>query len=176
MTEPRWGRADTPAGRMARLGVADAQRLAERLADVPWWRDGLLEDVGEAADPGQPLRTALDLHEVAPEGIVAVAADERAWRRFALVSGVSQALAEHLVRHPEHLPILAEDSPPPGAVALREEFARVASDALAGRRAVPGRGAPGGARTPPPTPCAWPIGPPCCASPSPTWPTAPASR
>ena len=122
MTEPPSGRADTPAGRLARLGVPDAQRTGAALMEVGWWSEDLLEDVGAAADPGQVVRTALDLQAADPQRIAAVARDSRAWRRFALTTGVSVALAEHLVRHPEHLEILFEDSPPPGPQALRDQI------------------------------------------------------
>ena len=122
MTEPPSGRADTPAGRLARLGVPDAQRTGAALMDVGWWSEDLLEEVGAAADPGQVVRTALDLQAMAPQRIAAVAADPRAWRRFALTTGVSIALAEHLVRHPEHLEILFEDSTPPGPQVLCDQI------------------------------------------------------
>jgi glutamate-ammonia-ligase adenylyltransferase len=134
VTDIRGGRPDSPVGRLARLGVADARRLADALPTVPWWRASLLEDVGEAADPGQVLRAALAIDEVAREGIARVAADPGAWRRFVLVTGVSVALSEHLARHPEHLVILGEDSPPPAGPDLRQEF--LALGATAGESAA----------------------------------------
>ena len=88
--------------------------------------------MGAAAEPGQVVRTALDLQAAAPQRIAAVAADSRAWRRFAQTTGVSIALAEHLVRHPEHLEILFEDSPPPGAQALCEQIVDAVSGMGAG--------------------------------------------
>ena len=39
-----------------------------------------------------------------------------------MVTGVSQALADHLVRHPEQLPILLEDTQPPKGDVLRDAF------------------------------------------------------
>jgi glutamate-ammonia-ligase adenylyltransferase len=116
------GRPDSPAARLARLGVADASRIAPAIAALPWWGEHLLDEVGEAADPGQVLRTALQLHEDHVAAVADLARDPSAWRRFARVTGVSLALAEHLVRHPEHLPILAEAAPPPEAEALRAQF------------------------------------------------------
>ena len=110
MTAPRSGRADTSAGRLARMGVSDAQRISAGLADVSWWSTDLLDDVASAADPGQVLRAALALDEVAADRIALVAGNPRAWRRFALTTGVSIALSEHLARHPEHLEILFEDA------------------------------------------------------------------
>ena len=68
MTDAIRGRADSAAGRLARLGVVDAERLAAGVAGLPWWDDRLLEDVGDAADPSQVLRTALELDEVGPRG------------------------------------------------------------------------------------------------------------
>jgi [glutamine synthetase] adenylyltransferase / [glutamine synthetase]-adenylyl-L-tyrosine phosphorylase len=129
VTELPPGRADTAAGRLARLGVPDAARTGAALVDVGWWTPDLLEDVGAAADPGLVVRTALDLQAADSRRISAVAADPRAWRRFALTTGVSAALAEHLVRHPEHLEILFEDAPPPGAQALREQLVAAVSGA-----------------------------------------------
>ncbi|MGB7979465.1 MAG: bifunctional [glutamine synthetase] adenylyltransferase/[glutamine synthetase]-adenylyl-L-tyrosine phosphorylase [Candidatus Nanopelagicales bacterium] len=115
MSDPRAGRTESAAGRLARLGVRDAARVAAGLAEVDWWSEDLLDEVGEAADPGLVLRTALGVHDTAPERLAAVAADPNAWRRFARTAGVSMALAEHLVRHPEHLEILFEDTEPPAA-------------------------------------------------------------
>jgi glutamate-ammonia-ligase adenylyltransferase len=132
VTERPTGRADTLAGRLARLGVPDAQRTGAALQDVPWWEPDLLDEVGAAADPGQVVRTALDLHVAAPQRIAAVAADPRARRRFALITGVSVALAEHLVRHPEHLEILFEDVPPPGPHELRDRIVAAVAGAGTG--------------------------------------------
>ncbi len=110
------------AGRLARLGVPDAQRMGAGLAEVTWWSPDLLDEVGAAADPGQVLRVTLELEAADPRGICAVAADPRAWRRFVLTTGVSVALSDHLVRHPEHLSILFEDTPPPGPEEIREHM------------------------------------------------------
>ena len=115
-------RTHTDAGRLARLGVVDAERLAAALAEVPWWDDGLLEVVGEAADPTQVLRTVLALDGADRAGVEAVASTAWPWRRLTGICGVSQALADHLVRHPEHLPILAEDDLPPEADEQRARF------------------------------------------------------
>ena len=130
MTDVPGGRPDSSAARFARLGVVDSVRLAGELGTLPWWHEGLLEDVGEAADPSAVLRAALQLDTVDRAGIEAVAGNALAWRRFAAVTGVSLALGEHLVRHPEHLPILAEGGPPPGAEELRSSF--VAATAAGG--------------------------------------------
>ena len=129
MTAPRSGRADTSAGRLARMGVSDAQRINAGLLDVSWWSTDLLDDVASAADPGQVLRAALALDEVAADRIALVAGNPRAWRRFALTTGVSVALSEHLARHPEHLEILFEDAQPPGAEEIREQMVSVAAAA-----------------------------------------------
>ncbi|MGB8020105.1 MAG: bifunctional [glutamine synthetase] adenylyltransferase/[glutamine synthetase]-adenylyl-L-tyrosine phosphorylase [Candidatus Nanopelagicales bacterium] len=134
MTEPVLGRADTPAARLARQGVPDARRTAAALAAVPWWSEALIDAVGEAAAPGQVLQTALQLQESQPDSIARVAGDPRAWHRFAQVTGVSLALAEHLVRHPEHVGILFEEGSPPGAQVLRgtlEAAARGAGEGAA---------------------------------------------
>ncbi|MCU0283926.1 MAG: bifunctional [glutamine synthetase] adenylyltransferase/[glutamine synthetase]-adenylyl-L-tyrosine phosphorylase [Candidatus Nanopelagicales bacterium] len=128
MSDIRAGRPDSPAARLARLGVADASRFVAGIAELPWWDDGLLDEVGDAPDPSAVLRTVLQLHERDPQQLPATAADPRAWRRFAQVTGVSQALAEHLVRHPEHLAILAEDAPPPDGEDLRAQLVALGTE------------------------------------------------
>ncbi len=115
MRDPRSSRTESAGARLARLGVPNAVAVGAALAEVTWWTDDLLDEVGEAADPGLVLRTALDLDSAAAQRIAAVAADPSAWRRFARTTGVSVALAEHLTRHPEHLDILFEDTAPPAA-------------------------------------------------------------
>jgi glutamate-ammonia-ligase adenylyltransferase len=122
MSDAPMGRPDSAAARLARLGVVDAGALAQGVAGLPWWQDQLLEDVGDAADPSQVLRTVLALDEADRVATQAVAESRWAWRRYCLVTGVSQALADHLVRHPEHLSILLEDTLPPGAEEQRTTF------------------------------------------------------
>ena len=132
MTDIRSGRSESPVGRLARLGVADARRISDGLAALAWWHDGLLDAVGDAAEPTQALHAVLALQEAAPERIEEVAGDPDAWRRFVLVTGVSVALAEDLARHPEHLAILFSDEGPMSAEDLREDFRMLGSGAGSG--------------------------------------------
>ncbi len=129
MTDRPLGRADSPVARLARLGVGDARRTWESLESVPWWDDALLDEVGEAADPGQVLRAVADLHASSPEGIARVAGSARAWRRFTRITGVSVALSDHLARHPHALALLVDEQPPPGADELRQALEAVVREA-----------------------------------------------
>jgi len=131
VSDIRWGRPESPAGRLARLGVGDAGRIVDGLAEVPWWHDDLLDEVGQAADPGQVLRALLAIEDRAPGDLSGIAADPEAWRRFAQLTGLSVALSEHLARHPEHLVILREDTPPADGATVRAEF-RARAEAAGG--------------------------------------------
>jgi [glutamine synthetase] adenylyltransferase / [glutamine synthetase]-adenylyl-L-tyrosine phosphorylase len=129
------GSRTTLAGRLARLGFADAAR-AERL---------LLTDLGidpdeEASEPGaDPLLTALAAAadpDLALTGLARVfgVTDDRAALRQALrdepdfrdrltaVLGVSAGLADHLARHPEDAQILRGNADRPGPPELREQM------------------------------------------------------
>ena len=129
------GSRTTLAGRLARLGFADAAR-AERL---------LLTDLGidpdqEAGEPGaDPLLTALAAAadpDLALAGLARVfgATDDRTALRRGLhdepdfrdrltaVLGVSAGLADHLARHPEDAQILRGSIGRPGPAELREQM------------------------------------------------------
>ena len=129
------GSRTTLAGRLARLGFADAAR-AERL---------LLTDLGidpdqEAGEPGaDPLLTALAAAadpDLALAGLARVfgATDDRTALRRGLhdepdfrdrltaVLGVSAGLADHLARHPEDAQILRGSIGRPGQAELREQM------------------------------------------------------
>ena len=132
------GSRTTLAGRLARLGFADAAR-AERLllADLGPDPD---EGASEASEPGtDPLLTALAAAadpDLALTGLARVfgATDDRAALRKALhdepefrdrltaVLGVSAGLADHLTRHPEDAQILRGDVSRPGPAELREQM------------------------------------------------------
>ena len=129
------GSRTTLAGRLARLGFADAAR-AERL---------LITDLGidpdqEAGEPGaDPLLTALAAAadpDLALTGLARVfgATDDRTALRRGLhdepdfrdrltaVLGVSAGLADHLARHPEDAQILRGSIGRPGPAELREQM------------------------------------------------------
>ncbi|HEX6527061.1 MAG TPA: bifunctional [glutamine synthetase] adenylyltransferase/[glutamine synthetase]-adenylyl-L-tyrosine phosphorylase [Streptosporangiaceae bacterium] len=103
-------RGSTLAGRLARLGFADparAERLLDDAALDPEADGELLTAIGSAADPD------LALTGLAHSGLAAIRADREALRddaefagRLIAALGVSAALADHLVRHPEDARIL----------------------------------------------------------------------
>ena len=130
------GSRTTLAGRLARLGFADAAR-AERL---------LLTDLGgtdlggTGSEPGaDPLLTALaaaadpDLALTGLARLFGVAEDRHALRqalrdepefcdRLTAVLGVSAGLADHLTRHPEDCQLLRGNLGRPGPAELREQM------------------------------------------------------
>jgi glutamate-ammonia-ligase adenylyltransferase len=127
------GSRTTLAGRLARLGFADASR-AERLllTDLGCTADGLGTDVlvtalAGAADPdlalaglGRILNAAAD-----PGALRAALREEQDFRdRLTAVLGVSAGLADHLTRHPEDCQLLRGDITRPGQAELREEMLR----------------------------------------------------
>ncbi len=123
--DPQLRRQDSRAARLARLGVADAEGADAALASAQWWDEALLDEVARAADPGQVIRGALALADTDPAGLAALVQDSVGWRRFTRVAGASLALVEHLVRHPEHLPLLLEPYPSPSRDARGELLAHV---------------------------------------------------
>jgi [glutamine synthetase] adenylyltransferase / [glutamine synthetase]-adenylyl-L-tyrosine phosphorylase len=125
--------ASRPAQRLARLSFSDAARAAELLAGEPlrWWdtqRNEPVDDqaavvlaaLGRSADPDAALAALAGL--VAAPGGAAVrtelgaSPDLRA--RLIGLLGVSSALAEHLVAHPEQVSALIGEFDP-GGVATR---------------------------------------------------------
>jgi glutamate-ammonia-ligase adenylyltransferase len=129
------GSRTTLAGRLARLGFADAAR-AERL---------LLTDLGidpqdAGTEPGpDPLLTALagaadpDLALTGLARVFGATGDRQALRqalrdepdfrdRLTAVLGVSAGLADHLARHPEDARLLRGDVARPGPAELREQM------------------------------------------------------
>ncbi|HTY71229.1 MAG TPA: bifunctional [glutamine synthetase] adenylyltransferase/[glutamine synthetase]-adenylyl-L-tyrosine phosphorylase [Actinomycetes bacterium] len=121
MTQPT-GRTSTLAGRLVRLGFADVARVEDLLADLqrldPSLDDaageGLLDTLGDAADPDLALAGLVRVLEAGPlaRRFVrdAVAEESGTWlRRLVAVLGGSLALGEHLARHPDQVRVLAPD-------------------------------------------------------------------
>jgi glutamate-ammonia-ligase adenylyltransferase len=113
-------RAEYSTGQLARLGFFDPERaheLFEKLGEVA---HPLIPLVARTADPDQALSALLDLAEAAHDRdalLQEVADDEGTSMRLLSVLGVSQALGEHLRRHPEHWhelcdPTLGSTRPP----------------------------------------------------------------
>ncbi len=123
------------SGQLARLGFTDIGRVEAVLNSAEY--DGLrerpevLEAFGQVADPDQGLLsferllTAAANRGIRDELVVAFLADDDFRTQLSLVLGASEALAEFLVRHPEHFRILVDhdlmDTPPTPA-ALKREF------------------------------------------------------
>ncbi len=139
----------------------------------------LLALLARTADPDQALAQLVRLAEAAPDDPAAllqalVADDEGTAMRLLCVLGASEALGDHLVRHPEHWRELTDPtlgSTRPAAFAVRADLLAVVGadpdDADPDRDRL---------RTPrPSTRCGWSTAGSCCASPPATWPTTSAS-
>ena len=98
-------RLESLAGRLARLGVTDAAGAERRLEKYDLG-EGLLDALGAAADPDLALTGLLRLLETA-DIRKELAADTAARDRLLAVLGVSSALGDHLVRHPDHWRVLS---------------------------------------------------------------------
>ncbi|MEW9527835.1 bifunctional [glutamine synthetase] adenylyltransferase/[glutamine synthetase]-adenylyl-L-tyrosine phosphorylase [Microbispora sp. NPDC049125] len=102
-------RIQTTAGRLAALGFADgarAERLLDELGPEAVGDFALLDDLVRAADPDLALTSLCRLAERDPSVLGAFRADPALRRRLLGVFGLSAALGEHVVRHPECLPML----------------------------------------------------------------------
>lgn len=101
-------RLATVAGRLARLGFADARRAERTMAEVGLDLDddtAVVESLGAAAEPDLALDGLARLVQATPDrdALLRALAGERDLRtRLFGVLGASAALGEHLARHPEH--------------------------------------------------------------------------
>lgn len=123
MTRPRLSRT----AELVRLGFQDPERAAGILATGPLGDapDALIATLGQAADPDQALLSLSRIVEAAADPELAVqslADDEARAAGVAAVLGASEALADHLVRHPEDLVLLAGRADVPDAAAMRAEL------------------------------------------------------
>ena len=118
----------TKAGRLVRLGFRQAERSGAALARIGPAADGLLEPLAGTADPDQAVDYLDRLVEVAPDGLLeALTDDPAAAARLLAVLGASQALGDHLLRHPEQWRELADPmlgSTRPAAYAAARRAAR----------------------------------------------------
>ncbi|WP_248959479.1 bifunctional [glutamine synthetase] adenylyltransferase/[glutamine synthetase]-adenylyl-L-tyrosine phosphorylase [Sphaerisporangium perillae] len=102
----------TTAGRLARLGFADgaqAERLLDDLGPEAVGDLDLLAALVGAADPDLALTSLGRLAERDPSVLGAMRADPGLRSRLLGVFGLSAALGEHVVRHPEHWRLLEGD-------------------------------------------------------------------
>ncbi len=116
--------------RLVRLGFADEATAAERIA-LPSLDIGgdpaLLAALGEAADPDLALDSLIRLADARdPRALRAALREQPGLRdRLIAVLGVSSALGDHLVRHPEDWRLLEPEPGPPAAPeTLRAELLR----------------------------------------------------
>lgn len=123
-------RAATGKGQLLRLGFTDTERSLDHLAALGGAAEPLLPLLGRAADPDLAVaglaRLAEAMGDPAPmlEGLVE---DEGTAMRLLSVLGMSTALADHLVRHPDHWRELADPtlgSTRPAAYAVRDALLR----------------------------------------------------
>ncbi|MFF4987385.1 bifunctional [glutamine synthetase] adenylyltransferase/[glutamine synthetase]-adenylyl-L-tyrosine phosphorylase [Streptosporangium saharense] len=126
-------RMETTEGRMARLGFADAARAGRLFGELgtPAEREGglldpLLDLLVATADPDLALTSLNRLAERDGEAVGALVADPVLGARLLGVFGVSAALGDHVVRHPEHRHLLdgTRELRRPTAPELREELLR----------------------------------------------------
>lgn len=123
MTAPRF---TTESARLARLGFTDPGRAAALFAAEPLSRcatDEVVTAFGEAADPDSALllfSRILDSANTDPEVMdglcTAVKTQPSVRAGLCGVLGVSQALGDHLVRHPQDWPLLGSNPPQGNAV------------------------------------------------------------
>ena len=121
----------TDEGRLARMGFQDPEsaktdlgQLGEEVAEP------LVALIARTADPDLALNRLVDLVDTQddPEPMLrALVDDEGTAMRLLSVLGASEALADHLCRHPEHWRELTDPtmgSTRPAAYAVREDLLR----------------------------------------------------
>ena len=118
------------AGELARHGFADAERALATLSGLDGSGPALVAYLGRTADPDEALSclgSLLDAVEDRDELLSALVDDEGTAMRLLCVLGASEALAHHLIRHPEHWRELRDPSmgsTRPAAYAVRADLLR----------------------------------------------------
>ena len=112
------GRSVSREGRLARAGfrdvVAAARELERPRLSGAGLDDGLLDALAQASDPDRALAGLGRLLDAAPDADALIAAlgdDEPLRARLTAVLGLSAALGDHLVRHPDHWRALRDLDP-----------------------------------------------------------------
>ena len=119
-------RSATTKGDLLRLGFRDPEAATVALAALGESRAPLLALLGRTADPDEALAGLVRLADVVDDRdrlLRALAEDEGTAMRLLCVLGASEALSDHLVRHPAHWHELADSrlgSTRPAAWAVRE--------------------------------------------------------
>ena len=169
-------RADSWTGRagLLALGFHDIDSARASLAELGAAAEPLLAFLGRAADPDLALAGLVRLaHACDDELLDALVRDEGTAMRLLSVLGASQALGDHLVRHPAHWHELTDPSlgsTRPAAYAVRAGLLRAVGADPADP--MPTASCPTPRRS---TPCAWSTAGSCCAWPHATSPITSAS-
>ncbi|MEZ5160675.1 MAG: bifunctional [glutamine synthetase] adenylyltransferase/[glutamine synthetase]-adenylyl-L-tyrosine phosphorylase [Marmoricola sp.] len=90
---------------LLRLGFADSQQAAEGVARLGLSAPELLPMIGRTAEPQRALDGLLALLDIAPDAqelLATMSDDQAAALRILSVLGASEALGDHLLRHPSH--------------------------------------------------------------------------
>jgi [glutamine synthetase] adenylyltransferase / [glutamine synthetase]-adenylyl-L-tyrosine phosphorylase len=126
------------AGNLVRVGFQDSDRAGDLLRSLGPVGRPLVALLAQTADPDLALETLIRLHAAAPDAadlLDALDRDEGTAMRLLSVLGMSTALGDHLVRHPEHWRELTDPtmgSTRPAAFAVRAGLvASVGADPLA---------------------------------------------
>lgn len=124
-----------PIARLARLGFNDAAKSARLIADIAELdvESAVVTAAGRAADPDLAillLSRIIDAADEAETSRMLTHLDGRARTRERLLAvlGASQALGEHLVRHPQDWQLIAADNPFAGVSARDSLLIAVGAD------------------------------------------------
>lgn len=126
-------RSQSLESRLRRAGIADPDRAAalfsqSRLADVV--DDGFFEDLVTAADPDAAVATLVRLADASIDATSGAVSDPQARLRLISVVGLSLALGDFVVRHPEYVADLSGELAPPSSDDVRHTLlAAVGADA-----------------------------------------------
>ena len=129
-------RRESPRRHLLRLGFEDSARARDELARLGDAAEPLVAILARAADPDQALAGLSRLAERVGPGLVGeLADDEGTSMRLLSVLGASQALTDHLCRHPDQWRELADPflgTTRPAAYAVRTALLRaVGADPVA---------------------------------------------
>ncbi len=115
-------------GNLFRLGFQSPTEALEQLKTLDFPAEPMVALLGRTADPDQALSGLVALAAITPdrdEMLSVLADDEGTAMRMLSVLGASQALTEHLLRHPSHWRELTDPllgSTRPTAYAMRQEL------------------------------------------------------
>jgi [glutamine synthetase] adenylyltransferase / [glutamine synthetase]-adenylyl-L-tyrosine phosphorylase len=113
------------AGHLVRSGFQDSAGAADQLRSLGAAAGPLVALLARTADPDLALAALIRLHQAASDGdelLTALVDDEGTAMRLLSVLGMSEALGDHLVRHPDHWHELTDPtlgSTRPAAYAVR---------------------------------------------------------